>query len=103
MLSIIGRRPISATRDHVIEALPKGIDNICEASSRGASEKSDYWHRGLLRARRERPRSRRAAEHRDECAAFHSITSSARASSIGGTSRGICKTGIGMSGSVIPA
>jgi len=40
------------------------------------------------RARRERPRHRRAAEQRDELAAFnHSITSSARASRIGGTSR----------------
>ena len=38
---------------------------------------------GLLRARRERPRRRRAAEKRDELAAFHSITSSARASSCG--------------------
>jgi hypothetical protein len=32
----------------------------------------------LLRARSERPRHRRAAEERDELAAFHSITSSAR-------------------------
>src|SRR2546430_13608458 len=32
------------------------------------------------RARGERPRGRRAAEKRDECAPFHSITSSARAS-----------------------
>ena len=39
----------------------------------------------LLRARRERPRRRRAAEQRDELAAVHSITSSARASSDGGT------------------
>src|ERR671934_252922 len=35
----------------------------------------------LLRARRERPCSRRAAEQRDEVAPLHSITSSARASS----------------------
>src|SRR5262249_28269205 len=40
----------------------------------------------LLRARRERPRSG-AAEKRHELAPFHSITSSARASSVGGTSR----------------
>ena len=39
----------------------------------------------LLRARRERPRGRRAAEQRDELAPPHSITSSARASSVGGT------------------
>src|SRR6516165_3945570 len=41
-----------------------------------------------LRADRERPRDRRAAEQRDELAAFdHSITSSARASSLSGTVR----------------
>src|SRR5262245_5819279 len=40
----------------------------------------------LLRARRERPR-RRAADERDEIAPLHSITSSARASRLGGTSR----------------
>src|SRR5262245_4379449 len=40
----------------------------------------------LLRARRERPR-RCAAEKRDELATFHSITSSARARRVGGTSR----------------
>ena len=37
--------------------------------------------------RRERPRDRRAAEQRDEVAPVHSITSSARASSVGGISR----------------
>src|SRR5262245_18850263 len=44
--------------------------------------------RGLLCARRDRPRHR-AAEQRDELATLytHSITSSARASSVGGTSR----------------
>ena len=36
----------------------------------------------LLRPRRERPRGRRAAEQRDEIASLHSITSSARASSV---------------------
>src|SRR5262249_15408825 len=42
----------------------------------------------LLRSRRERPH-RRAAEKRDELAAPHSITSSARASSVSGTMRPI--------------
>src|SRR5262249_10281824 len=41
----------------------------------------------LLRARRERARSHRAAKQRDELAALHSITSSASASSLSGTSR----------------
>jgi hypothetical protein len=40
-----------------------------------------------LRARCERPRRRRAAEQRDELAPLHSITSSARASTVAGTSR----------------
>jgi hypothetical protein len=42
-----------------------------------AAEEPDHRHRLLQRSRRERPR-RRAAEQRDELAAFHSITSSAR-------------------------
>src|SRR5262249_50410748 len=41
----------------------------------------------LLRARRQRPRGRPAAEQRYELAPSHSITSSARASSVGGISR----------------
>src|SRR5262245_27204164 len=41
----------------------------------------------LLRARHERPRDGRAAEQRDQLAAVHSITSSARASKVGGISR----------------
>jgi hypothetical protein len=41
---------------------------------------------GCCCVRRERPRGRCAAEERDELAAFHhSITSSASASSVGGT------------------
>jgi hypothetical protein len=44
-----------------------------------------HRHRRLLRMRRERPRGRRAAEQRDELPPFHSITSSARASSVEGT------------------
>src|SRR5262245_46426027 len=47
-------------------------------------EYANALHARPLRARRQRPRGRRAAEQRDERAAFHSITSSARASSDGG-------------------
>jgi hypothetical protein len=35
------------------------------------SKKADHRHRRLLRARRERPRDRRAADQRDEVAPFH--------------------------------
>ena len=55
-----------------------------DSRRRAAAEKPDHRHRRLLRARRERPRRRRAAEQRDELAPLHSITSSARASSVGG-------------------
>ena len=49
-------------------------------------EHTNVPHR-LTRPRREWPSSRRAAEQRDEVAPFHSITSLARASSMGGISR----------------
>jgi len=49
--------------------------------------KPDHRHCLLLPAHRERSRGPRAAEQRDELAARHSITSSARASRVGGTSR----------------
>src|SRR5262249_19720113 len=55
-----------------------------------AVDESDDWNRRLLRARRERPRRRRAAKHCNELAPLHlrghSMTSSARASSGSGTS-----------------
>ena len=49
------------------------------------AEIADYWNRLLLRARRERPRRRRAAEHRYERAAPHSITSSASSTNESGS------------------
>src|SRR5262249_15997185 len=49
-----------------------------ECYIRSAVEETNQRHRRLLRPRRERPRSRRAAEERNELATFHSITSSAR-------------------------
>src|SRR5215472_14802870 len=52
----------------------------------GAEEPDDWQSRGLLRARRERPRCCRA-DKRDEPAPPHSITSSAVASSLSGISR----------------
>ena len=54
----------------------------------------------LLRARRERPRCRYAAEQRDERAPLHSITPSAMASSDGGTVRpSICALWVLMTSS----
>src|SRR5262249_14209690 len=54
---------------------------------RTASDKPDHRHCRLLRARRERPRGRRAAHERDELASLHSITSSASCWRCKGTSR----------------
>src|SRR5215472_6634065 len=51
------------------------------------SEEANHRYCDLLRARRQRPSNRRAAEERNEVAPFHSITASAMASSVGGTSR----------------
>src|SRR5262249_61772693 len=59
-------------------------DKVRRTGSRPAAEKSNHGHRRPLCTRHRRPRHR-AAEQRDEIAApDHSITSSARASSVGG-------------------
>jgi hypothetical protein len=71
----------------LLQPLSERGDKLRRAGSGCAAEKTDHRHWLLLRARRERPRDRRAADKRDELASFHhSITSSARASSVGGTS-----------------
>src|SRR4029077_1508465 len=59
-----------------------GHDEV-QISRRETTEESNHRHRGLLRPRRERPRSR-PAEQRDELAPPHSITSSASASNLSG-------------------
>src|SRR5262249_22836537 len=72
------------------EALAEGVDNapILARIQRPGHEVPDPGHsRRLLRACREWPRCRRAAEKRDELAPPHSITSSARASTVAGRSR----------------
>src|SRR5260221_13062118 len=55
----------------------KFAETLGERVRRLAVEEANGWHRRLLRARRERPGSR-ATEQRDELAASHSRTSSAR-------------------------
>src|SRR5262249_35436934 len=66
------------------EALTKSRDQMGARLGGAVLEIPDHRHRRLLRPRRERPR-RCAAEQRDEPAPFHSIASSARASSVSGT------------------
>src|SRR5262249_23595835 len=60
-------------------------DPLALGRSRARTQEPDSVRR-LLRAHRERPRCCRAAEQSDEGAPSHSITSSARASSVGDTS-----------------
>jgi type III restriction enzyme len=71
-----------------VEAFAEGSARARGILGRPGTYEADDRHRRLLRARCKRPRCRRATEKRDEFAArAHSITSSARASSVGGTSR----------------
>ena len=68
----------------VIEAAMKCGEIRASLFDRRQVNKADDRHRRLLRARGERPSSRRTAEQGDELAPLHSITSSARASRIRG-------------------
>src|SRR6516225_5612975 len=70
-----------------LQALTEGGHEVHSVSERGVPQEPNHRHFWLLRVCRERPHRSRAAEERDELAAVHSITSSARASSVGGTSR----------------
>src|SRR5262249_37490211 len=59
----------------------------------GGQQHADAPHHvGLLRARRQRPRYRRAAEKRDELAAVHSITSPSRPVLVSPPIRATCKS-----------
>ena len=80
-----------------VDALPIHITQIAQALEERKSRRlqrtwierkeAETWDfLGLLRTHSHRPRSRCAPEERDEVAAVHSMTSSARASSIGGIS-----------------
>src|SRR5262245_54942810 len=85
--------PVLALRDQNID-LPQLRDDLFRRRARASIKKKSpsllistgLGHARLLRTRSERPRSSRAAEQHDEVAPFHhSITSSARASKVGGT------------------
>src|SRR5262249_17001751 len=70
-----------------IQAPLKGDQSRSVKLLRCGGKKPNHRHRRLLRPRRERPCAGCATEKRDELAPSHSITSSARASTVGGTSR----------------
>src|SRR5262249_29906980 len=71
----------------LLYALAELAHAVRQPVRRPAVEKSDHRHRRLLRARRERPRRRRAAEQCDERASFHSISASARTKNVSGIVR----------------
>src|SRR5439155_13820171 len=58
-------------------SLPKRRDDVRICFGRPAVKEAHDWYPGLLRARCERPRSRRAADERDELAPFHVWTAPA--------------------------
>ena len=64
-----------------LQALAERDHEVRGVSERGVPEETNNRHRRLLRARRERPRSRRAAEQRDELAplSFDHLVGAARA------------------------
>src|SRR5262249_15773963 len=75
--AIVDRYVLALDIAGFFEALAKGTQAVGNQFGRSDFEKSDHWHRGLLRASPKRPRGCRAAEQRDEIAPFHSISSSA--------------------------
>jgi hypothetical protein len=85
--AVVDRHVLALDIARLFEALAKGTQAPGNRLGRSDFEKSDHRHDRLLPARRERPRGCRAAEQRDKRAPPHSITSSARASSVGGMSR----------------
>src|SRR5262249_47447184 len=89
--TIFDRHVPALDKSGFLEALAECGHEVGPIGKRSAVEEPDHRHRWLLlRARRERPCGRRAAEQRYERAALHvpghSITSSASASSVGGIS-----------------
>src|SRR5262245_49946188 len=87
---VLGRDVLALNIAGFIKALTERSGTARGDFRRPGTYESDDWHHRLLPARSDRPRRRRAAEQRDELATTdHSITSSARANSVGGTMRPI--------------
>src|SRR5258705_11500814 len=85
-MAVFDRNVLSGHISDFAQAAAKAFHQVRALAGRNTVQEPDQRHRHLLRLRRERPR-RPASQRRDELAPLHSITSSARASSNGGTSR----------------
>ncbi len=86
-VAVFNRDVLAFVEPRRCEALTEARDHGRGRRKRRTAQKPDYRHSRLLRPRRQRPRSRRAAKQRDEFATLHSMTSSARASTVSGTVR----------------
>src|SRR5262249_42505177 len=85
--AVVDHDVLTLDKASFVQSLANDGDRMRIGSGRTAAEESNHRQPTLLRTGAERPRCRGADEQRDELAALHSITSSARASSVGGTSR----------------
>ncbi len=84
--AVFDRDVLAVDETRLLQTLVERDHQALRVSGRGAPQEADYRHRRLLRPRCHRPRGR-AAKQRDELPPpDHSITSSARASSVDGTS-----------------
>src|SRR5262245_53810456 len=85
--AVVDHDVLTLDKASFVQSLANDGDRMRIGSGRTAAEESNHRQPTLLRPRSDRP-CRQAAEQRDELAPnHHSITSSARASSVGGTSR----------------
>src|SRR5262245_45547820 len=84
--AIFDREIAAVDPAEIAHSLHEGGGPLALRRRAARSEQSDGRHLRLLRTRRTRPCGR-AADQRDELPALHSITSSTRASRLGGTSR----------------
>src|SRR5262245_1800484 len=85
--AVLDRHVVAFNVTDLAEALSKSDRPGRARLSSSAVEPTDHRHRRLLRARHKWPRRHCAANERYEIAPPHSITSSAAASSVGGTVR----------------
>src|SRR5262249_21058008 len=69
--AIFDRHVLSVDETGVAHALTERSQQVFAPAGPPAIEPSDFRHFLLLRTRRQRPRGRRAANQRDELAAFH--------------------------------
>src|SRR5262245_18332510 len=83
--AVFDRNVVTLNVASVLQALTKCAQTIRVCVRRCGVKELKPRHCRLLRPRRVRPYCRRAAEQRNELATLHSITSSARASSVAGT------------------